>query len=201
MKKNKFLRKRAIFSVKINFNRKYQERYGDELTSDKTYWLKKQENVSYSDIKSFVEEIISKELVNEYKEFVDLPIHSIQINRTYEGSIEVFFSVLFNAYQFIAGYKGFFDSLKMIKTATSKHIEKRLREKYGDYFNVDTYLETPQDNYRDMEHFFMKRGYFPFVENLTEKRDGFFYYLLVSNIVLLIVIILLVARAVIQFYG
>lgn len=165
---------------------------------------------NYSDVRNFCERVINEEIAGELRELVDFPIKEVKVNRTYEGSLIVVFSVLFNLFQFIGGIAGFRDTMVLIRNTVQRHMKKRLNDEFrtNGYFEVK--VESENDtNYgymlEDLFHFgFRKRGgilSIPVGEsNNHVKRDAFFWYLLISNIVLLIIIGILVGKAVINVY-
>jgi len=165
---------------------------------------------NYSDVRDFCERIINEEIIVELRELIDIPIKEVKVNRTYEGSLIVVFSVLLNIYQFIGGIAGFRDTIKLIEKTVNRHMKKRLNDEFytNGYFDANVYAEKDKDYeymLEEMFHFkFRKRGGIipvPIEEtSYHPKRDGLFWYLLISNIVLLIVIGILIGKAVISFY-
>jgi hypothetical protein len=174
----------------------------------------KQENnedmACYSDVRNFCERIINEEIAGELRELIDIPIKEVKVNRTYEGSLIVVFSVLFNVFQFIAGIAGFRDTMVLIRNTVRRHMKKRLNDAFctNGYFEVKVEPEN-NTNYgymiEDLFHFeFRKRGgirSIPVDESGNHaKRDAFFWYLLISNIVLLITIGILAGKAIMSVY-
>lgn len=211
MKPKKIMKRKkpakAIFRIKVDFNDEYRKQYG-ELSEGQSYYLpsfsKQEKKTSYEDIKNFMTDIIEDDLRKHLSKTFGTQILEIRVTADYPGSIELVFIVLFNAYQFVAGLKDFYDNIRLIQNYSSKYIEQRLNDKYGDAFNTSTYIEYPTINHYD-EFFWMfeKRGMPPFFHNSENlnNRDGLFYYLLVSNIVLITIIGLLIFRAVKSYYG
>jgi hypothetical protein len=164
---------------------------------------------NYSDVRDFCEHVINDEVAKELQELIDWPIKEVKVNRTYEGSLIVVFSVLFNIYQFIGGIAGFRDTLKLIESTVQRHMKKRLADEFSTngYFEVSVNSEKDRDYgymLEKMFHFGMKgRGAFPvpvYEAGYRPRRDGLFWYLLISNIVLLIIIGILVGKAVFSMY-
>lgn len=220
--KNKIILKKAVFKVKITFNENYGEKFAPKsnyyndrgemkLTSTKTYnFSSRDEKIHFEQIKMVAIEDFEKDLLKEINNVLEYPANSVEINGVYEGSIEIVFSVLFNAYQFIAGIKDFFDSLKLISNTSNRILRKRLTDKYGDYFNISTEIEYPtngNDFHRFEEEMLLMRktgrGMTLPIPNYNEpisNRDAFFYYLLFSNIILTLIIIFLVWKALVSTY-
>lgn len=197
---------KAIFEAKIDFNKEFKENYG-ELSSGRRYYFprqnQKEEKTSYEDIKHFLSDTIEEDLKKHLIKTTGIKITEIRVTGEYNGSIELVFVILFNAYQFIAGMKDFYDNIRMIRNHSRKFIYRKLIEKYGDAFTVETNIEYPSiDRYEDLFWLSQKRGLpFSFHQDNENKRDGLFYYLLISNIVLISIIGLLVFKAVKHFYG
>lgn len=200
---------KAIFETTVDFNQDCQKQNGN-FERGRSYFLDKFKNqerkTSYDEVKEYLTETIENDLKKHLNKTLDLQISEIQITTNYEGSIELIFVVLFNAYQFLSGLPDFIGSLKMIERHSQKFLRKKLNDKYGDVFTVNTSIESPslQRYYPEdfFHHFFMKgRGIpLPFDNREHPQRDGFFYYLLFSNIALIIIILLLIYKAVTTFY-
>jgi len=215
--KNHSIPYKAVFSVSIETNQAYQERvYGNEkstvawanhayLVSSGEYHFKKEQYTTYDDIKEFVIDILNHELQKECEQF-GIPILGIEVKSIYEGSIELFFIVLFGTLAGITGIKDLHSSIKFLRKLAKKKLEKCLKEKHGDNFRIDVDCQIPSGD--DMEcrydfNFLHERNIPPICPTLHDespKRDGFFYYLLVSNVVLLAIVIALVSSAVIKVY-
>ena len=212
MFRNKFTKK-AVYSVTIDFHSSRENaRESDNLKKHKEYYLnnnnrKLQEGTSYSEIQEFVVNVINNELKPICENYSEIPIRSIKVQNTFEGSIIVFFSVVFNILQGISAAKDLYDIIKLINNITEKHIKARLDEKYGDFFRVDSSNIYP--DYRSREYcdeFYLmhkearRRGYPLIFNDSMSKRDVFFYYLLISNIILFIILGFLVFKAVATMY-
>jgi hypothetical protein len=78
-------------------------------------------------------ETLEEELLPKVNELLDTPILAIKINSVNEGSIEIIFSALVSAYQFISSISGFFDSIELIKDTAKSILIKKLNKDYG-YF-------------------------------------------------------------------
>jgi hypothetical protein len=206
--------------MKIETNHDYQSNHEDEryLTPSGRYFFKSKrhydnrqsEYISYEQIKNFVVDIINDELPGECRQYIDIPIIKIEVKGTHEGSLVVFFTVLFNTLQVISGIKDVYDCIELIRELSEERVERRLREAYGDYFDVATIIRIPRDRY-DERHFremLCNGRYVPiFVSDpqpngyySQQKRDAFFYYLLVANIILFGIIVLLVIKALMKLY-
>jgi len=201
---------KAVFSVTIDTNNEY--RYNtdnsprnnpDKLMPFGKYWFDKEKHATYDDLKDFAIRILRDELSNECEQFIDIPILEIKVANVYEGSIELFFTVLFGIVSGVTGIKDLYDSIDFLRTLAEKKLQKRFLDKYGDYFRIDVYRQIPRDRqYHDFE-LLHKRNVIPlhsYFKDMKQKRDGFFYYLLVSNILLFATVIALVFRAIIKVY-
>jgi len=195
---------KAIFGTKIDF--RDNKEFG-ELEKGGSYHIPRRSNqekqTSYDEIKSFATNLIEDELKKHLAKTVGLQIQDIRVTADYEGSIELVFVVLFSTFQFVAGIKDFYDSLRLIRNHAAKYLNRRLEEKYGPVFNVDANIEYPTiDRYEEL---FMLFGHhdlpFPFHSHEHSKRDGLFFYLLISNIILLTIIGFLIFKAVKSYYG
>lgn len=191
----------AIFSLHIDFSYHSREQYG-ELTSGRRYHLslKREDRQSfdtYSSIVDYVTNIIDHELKNQYQGLVGLSIKQVKVVKTYSGSINVLFSVIFNTLGVISGLKDLYDCIDLIKEISDAHIKNRMQSKYGDIFDISTKIVTPKKDC--IQCGLYKESGNP-ISVLGGKRDAFFYYLLISNIVLLLIIGVLVYRAVFAMY-
>lgn len=209
-------KKRVVFRATIDLSSNYSDRFNpnsyayDDINrlrrSNKYYFGNKEEKVSYDEIKDLLTDTLERELLPDVNDILDTLILGVKINSVNEGSIEIIFTVLLNAYQYIASISDFFDSINLIKDTAQKLLYKKLRKNYGDYFNVNVYNILPSTSHsyiEEMSHWNVKRGRgFPLnLHNDTNRRDGFFYYLLFSNIVLIAIVIFLVWKAVKTTYG
>ena len=131
-----------------------------------------------------------------------MQIKDIRVTADYEGSIELVFVVLFNTFQFVSGMKDFYDNVRLIRNHSKKYISRRLDEKYGYVFNVNSDIEYPTIDRNDDLFWSLRHGKFPFPIHSSDgysRRDGLFFYLLFSNIILLIIIGFLIFTA--NFFG
>jgi len=202
---------KAVFSITIDTNDKYAESRSSnsnrsyDLIPNGKYWFGNKEIfVTYDDIKDFVIGILNNDLKDECKQFLDIPVLEIKVQGVYEGSIELFLTVLFGVIAGVTGIKDLYDSIDFLRILAEKKLEKRLKEKYGDYFRIDVNKKIPHDThyYNEQEYFFKHHVYIPqySFNNEELKRDSFFYYLLFSNIALIAIVVTLVARAVVKIY-
>ena len=194
---------KAVFSVTIDTNSEYREKsdYHESLVPGGKYWFKQQEkHATYDDLKEFAIRVLNNELDDECRQFLDIPVIEIKVKGVYEGSIELFFIVVFGVIAGVTGIKDLHDSIDFLRTLVEKKLEKRFQQKYGNHFRIDVRKQIPRDrDYYDKQHF--HKNHFPLMQsNKQSKRDGFFYYLLFSNIVLLAIVIVLVANAVVKVY-
>lgn len=205
---------RAVFTMTLrhNITDDYNEkRVYDNLAPDKKFYVhfrKRRERMDnndvayYSDVRDFCERIINEEIADELRVLIDIPIKEIKVNRTYEGSLIIVFSVLFNLFQFISSIAGFRDTIKLIENTVYRHMKKRLNDEFTTegYFTIEVRSER-DDSYS----YFVENncGSIPVSFSNTRsqaKRDGLFWYLLISNIVLLVIIGILVGKAVLKMY-
>ena len=205
--KKRLQKQKAVFTVKIDLNRDNKNN-GDTLRPGESYYAKNERKFTYDQLKSFAIAAIEKDFPREVEEISGLPVYDIRVNRSYAGSIELVFTILFNSYQFIAGIKDFFDSLRLIRETSDKFLKGKLSDEYGDMFDIHTNISFPNtDYYHYPEDLFMGKRGRHLLSNLVSHnsndnpRDGFFYYLLISNIVLTGIIIFMVYKAVANTYG
>jgi hypothetical protein len=206
----KIFRKRnelkAVFEITIEFSRDYNDKFGD-LKEGGSYYFPNNRNhekeTTYLEIKSFLIHEIEEELKPFLTKITDLQILDLRLNGSFNGSIELIFTILFNSYQFIAGLKDFYDNLRLIKNHSNRFIKQRLDSRYGPVFNVGTNIEYPSIDRHDEMFWMMHKEGFPFFPNdsFNQKRDGLFYYLLISNIVLITLLGLLIFKAVKTYFG
>jgi hypothetical protein len=199
---------KAVLSLKVDFSSDMQKNYGD-LEPGQSYFLgKREQKITYDEIKDFLIETVEIDLKKNLEKITDYQIISINVVNEYSGSIELVLTIVFGTFSVLSGIKGLYDSITLNKNQSRKFISRRLKTKYGLDFNVDTNVEYPTiERYylEDLFFHFGKRGILPFPVNTSEgiksNRDGFFYYLLISNVVLLIILGLMVYKAVIQQFG
>jgi len=201
--------KRVVFRATIELNSDYRERFNSNSDyNDNSNRLKpngkyklgnKEEKVSYEELKEVLTETLETKLSLEVNELLDTPILAVKINNVNEGSIEIIFTVLLNAYQFIASLSDFFDSVELIKDTAKKLLTRKLNKNYGYFFDV--YVDNISPS-RNRNYFEKECGrILPVSYRDNNKRDVFFYYLLFSNIVLTAIITFLVWKAVVTTYG
>ena len=214
----------ATFSVSIDFNDRYQkeqrhpgyedfevlspssgpyrfhQRYSnDERNSnDEKYVI-----ATYDELKKFAVNVLNHELQDECEQLLGIPIIRIKVIRAYEGSIQLFFTVLF-VVDILIRLKDIYDGVCLLRKIAEKKLEQRYKQQYGDYFRIDVSREIPRDsddfrkNYIHDEMMRMSPQLPLTGTNLT--CDGLFYYLLISNVVLLSFVIALAFSAVVKVY-
>lgn len=202
MKKRKVYK--AVFRTEIDF------RYDDEpqkpLLPGKSYHLNEgsNEKVFYDDIANEAVRIINTELKPELQKYTDISIEEVQVQNVYEGSIEIIYTVIVGFLDLVGGLKDLYDVVRLIREISERHINKKLSDRFGRHFKVDTYVIVPDDRkYREyIEHwrFENEMNGNRRLDGNGIKRDVFFYYLLVANIVLLIIVGILVFGAVRTVY-
>ena len=195
--KKKIKRYKAVFRTRIDF--KHDEINQKPLRPDDTYYLKgsSNERVSYDDIVNEAVLIINNNLKSELQKYTFILIEEVQVQAVYEGSIEIIYSVVIGFLELVGGLKDFYDTVQLIREVGERHINKKMSDRFGRHFEVDTYVIVPEKNYLHLEEKMMD-GYR--MNNDMVKRDAFFYYLLVANIVLLILVFMLVFNAVKALY-
>ena len=125
---------KAVFSVTIDTNREFRgddhsnkmvRHHPDTLVPGGEYWFGKQEEyATYDDLKELAIDVLNKELLDECKRFIDIPILDIEIKSIYEGSIELFFTVLFGVISGVTGIKDLYDSIDFLQTLAEKKVEE-----------------------------------------------------------------------------
>lgn len=161
-----------------------------------------------------IEEVVVRTLT------VDLPTDlerlfgveaEIHIKGTRYGSLSVFFGAVVGAYVILSRYKGFYESVELIRQQAKDLLKAALR-RLG-RFSVDVYTRYPSVRALESGWFRGLRKHIPapflaeFLsatwppnEGYRPRRDGFFYFLLTLCIVELVVIGLLVYGAVMKTY-
>lgn len=195
MKKQKLYK--AVFRTKIDF------RYNDEpqkpLLPGHSYYLNEgsNEKVSYNDIADEAVRIINSDLKPELQKYTDISVKEVEVQAVYEGSIEIIYTVVLGFLNLVSGLKDLYDAIHLICEISERHINKKLSDRFGRHFKVDTYVIVPE--YK--EHWLLEEKMMGAQgDSNVGKRDVFFYYLLVANIVLLIIISILVFGAVKAVY-
>lgn len=195
MKKKQY---KAVFRTRIELQ--YDELRKKSLFSDESYYPDKyyEEKVLYNDISNEAIRIINSDLKPELQKFTDILIDEVQVQAVYEGSIEIIYTVILGFFNLVSGLKDLYDAVLLIREISERYINKNLSDKFGKYFDVDTYVIVPKsiDYLRSEENMRQNR----MVDIGVEKRDAFFYYLLVFNIVLLVIVGALVLGAVKAVY-
>lgn len=185
--------------------------YGYEMRN-KGFYLKrgsKSFEIKVDRVEKIAKNVISNDLPNEMEEIFGLPIKT-KIIAIRDGSILIFFRVILNAITFISSYKSFFDSVNLIKSQCKRLLYHRLKDEFGEEFDVsisEEYPIFPEPPYRYLYKLFGRKIPFEpevFPELLfgstQKKRDGLFYYLIIFNIIILILIGILVYAAVVKTY-
>ncbi|MCG8336317.1 MAG: hypothetical protein MJE63_17555, partial [Proteobacteria bacterium] len=204
----KFKPFKTILSLNVDFSSDTKSNLGDLEPGKSFYYEKRDRKTTYEEVKDYLIETVEIDLKRSLTKISDNEIVSINVMNEYTGSIELTIAIVFGTISTISGIKGFYDSITMIKNQTRKFISRKLKNKYGIEFDVNTGVEYPTIERFYPEEFFWrlgKRGFFPFSmnenPNHSTKRDGFFYYLLVSNIVLLVILFFMVYKTVFKQFG
>lgn len=194
MKKKQY---KTVFRARIDFN--YDEPYQESLHPGGVYYLSKhsESKVSYEDIANEAIRIINSELKSELQKYTPISIKEVEAQAVYEGSIEIIYTVVLGFLDLVGGLKDLYDAVRLIKEISERHINKKLSDRFGRHFKVDTYVIVPdyQEYWRLEEKMIGAQG-----DSSAAKRDVFFYYLLIANIVLLIIVAILVFGAVKAVY-
>lgn len=195
MKKKQY---KAVFRTRIELQ--YDELRKKTLFSDESHYPDKyyEEKDLYNDIPNEAIRIINSDLKPELQKFTDILIDEVQVQAVYEGSIEIIYTVILGFFNLVSGLKDLYDAVHLIREISERYINKNLSDKFGKYFDVDTYVIVPKsiEYLRSEENMRQNR----MVDIGVEKRDAFFYYLLVFNIVLLVIVGALVFAAVKAVY-
>lgn len=131
------------------------------------------------------------------QKYTPISIKEVEAQAVYEGSIEIIYTVVLGFLDLVGGLKDLYDAVRLIKEISERHINKKLSDRFGRHFKVDTYVIVPEyrDQWRLEEEMIGAQG-----GGSAAKRDAFFHYLLVANIVLLIIVGVLVFGAVKTVY-
>lgn len=189
MKKKQY---KTVFRARIDFN--YDEPPQKPLLPGHTYHLEEGSNTraSYTDISDEAVRIINSDLKPELQKYTDISVKEVEAQAVYEGSIEIIYTVVLGFLDLVGGLKDLYDAVQLIKEISERHINKKLSDRFGRHFKVDTYVIVPDEHWQFEKEMLGNCS----VDGSEEKRDAFFYYLLVANIVLLIIVGVLVFGAV-----
>ena len=174
------------------------------------------EDNSNSKLEDEVKEIISSRLPSDMAQIYGMTLRTRVITTKY-GSLIVFFGVLLSGFTFIANYKGFFDSIHLIREHLGLLLTGRLRERFSDQLEISVSVEYPKlDDPREMRFPSELRRLFrhmPFEPEFSEafnfwqlmahrpqRRDAFFWFLLLISLSLIGVVGVLVFAAVKKTY-
>lgn len=136
---------KAVFRTEIDF------RYDDEpqkyLFPGRSYYLNggSNEKVSYNDIANEAVRIINTELKPELQKYTDISVKEVEAQAVYEGSIEIIYSVVLGFLNLVSGLTDLYDAVHLIREISERHINKKLSDRFGKHFKVDTYVVVPDD--------------------------------------------------------
>jgi len=202
-------RREVLLSALIEYSQ-----YGDQdgmYLGDKDRRL---ENIPPEMLQQKVETLIQERLPADLMDLFGIDAE-IKVQGARFGSLLVVFSVLLSGYTLIASYKGFYDSIQLIKEHCELLLRKLLREQYPHRkFNIsmETRYPTLPDPYELSSpfRFWERRGIHPSklpwelwgsaAPHHSRRRDGFFWFLLILCVLLLAALGLLVYAAVVQTY-
>jgi hypothetical protein len=155
---------------------------------------------------------LTAELPGEMRRLFGVEVE-IHIKGTRYGSLSVFFGAVLTAYGLLSGYKGFSESMNLIRQQADDLLTGALR-RLGSY-SVNVYERYPGTEELDdwsPRYRWLRRRYPPDLvgeilaraeptyEVVPPRRDGFFYFLLTLCIVEMAAMGLLVWRAVVHTY-
>lgn len=140
MKKKQY---KAVCRVRIDFKNDAPQQ--GTLVPGHSYYLENERKVSYSDIANEAERIINNDLKIELQKYMNLSIQEVQTQSVYEGSIEIIFTVVLSFLELVGGLKDLYDSIHLIREISERHIKKKLSDKFGNHFRVDTYVIVPRE--------------------------------------------------------
>ena len=180
----------ATFAIRIDIE---SPEYPDGLKAGGKYYLSNFGPCGYYEIQEYATRIVENELKGELRKYTTADIREVKVQAEYEGSIVLVFTVLFKILDVASCVN---DVLELVERISELHVKKRLREKFGSEFIVDTRVISPADRRgTDMHNQGVSKD-----ASHRVVRDAFFYYLLVMNIILSVMLIALVSCAVWQVY-
>ena len=195
MKKKK--QYKAVYKAHIDLRNDTREL--KPLRPGAIYYFENGKTVSYSDIVDEAERIINYDLKKELQKYSNLSIQDVQMQTVYEGSVEIIFTVVFSFLELVGGLLDLYDATHLARDIAERYIRKKLNDKFGDHFKVDTSDIVPREWHL---HLLEENMYRIGREGNDEvpQHDAFFYYLLVMNILLMIIVGILVLGAVKTVY-
>lgn len=188
--------------------------YGDQSGMYLTDKGEKLENIHPQMLEKEVRRVIQDRLPADLKELFGIDAQ-IEVQGARFGSLLVVFSVILSGYTLLASYKGFHDSIQLIKQHCQLLLTKLLRDLYPHRsfsISVDTRYPTLPDPFELSSplRFWERRGIHPSkipwelweapTPHYSPRRDGFFWFLLVLCLLLLAALGVLVYAAVVQTY-
>jgi hypothetical protein len=196
-------------SATIEYSSDY-ERKGLHLGPESRF-----EEDTISRLEEEVKELIQTRLPTDMAQIFGLHIKTRFIATRY-GSITVFFGVMLSVFSFIANYKGFFDSIGLIRSHLDLLINGLIHDRFRDELYVNVKIEAPsmEDPRRypsDIRRLLKDLRFDPdMAESLGlwqisqqyryGKRDAFFWFLLGLCIFLMGAVVLLVFVAIKKTY-
>jgi len=128
---------KAFFLASIDFNRDYRNRIGHNLVSlPKKYEFDENLEETYDGLKKFAISVLENKLPEECKQLVGIPICKVKVERVYEGSIELCFTIPVEVIN-IAKDLSIDIITKLLAVAISKILLKYFETRYGPYFDID----------------------------------------------------------------
>jgi len=205
------LKREIIMSAKIEYG--YEGRREERTITQKM----KLENISQGFLEETVKEVILSRLPSDMAHIYGLTVKTRVISTRY-GSLTVFFGVILSGLAFIANYKGFFDSMQLIREHLQLLLRGRLHEAFGEEMAIEVSVQHPKlDDPREarlpseLRRFFRHMRPEPEFEEAfglwqllsvrrQTTRDAFFWFLLALCVLLVAVVGALVFAAVKKTY-
>ncbi len=172
-------------------------------------------NISSKDLEAECKRVIEKRLPEDLEDLFGIEAE-IRVRGSRYGSLIVFFSVLLSGYTLIASYRGFYDSIRLIKEHCAVLLNKLLRDRYPHHSFKNVVVKTqhpslpnPQELYwpsRLWKGLGIHPSEMPWLLGESSpprgqpRRDGFFWFLLVLCVLLLTALGVLVYAAVVSTY-
>lgn len=175
---------RAIFSIYV-YSSQERHKYRGYYNATRRDTDKREYN--FKEIEKDLRLLITDELQRDVEKILGLDIN-IRIFDSYSGSAEIVFEIAFNTFQFIAGIKGFYDSIKFVNRHTYRLARQKLDSRYK---NNDLYIDIQNEYPSALSEGQSINSFYSSNPSKTEKTqsNNFFKYLFVSNILLTIALL------------
>jgi hypothetical protein len=168
----------------------------------------------YDRLEQELHTVIVSELPSDLRRIYGLNVES-RVIEFQSGSVLVFFGAMISAVGFLSGYADFYESVNLIKQHTQLLIERLMRQRYGNDFDVSVVakypsLPDPEERFpgrrlrkmlgSEADEFLPVSAWVQGSPGQGPRRDGFFWFLLILNILLLGTVAILVWGAVVRTY-